>query len=455
MEESGSFNSVAELLSHEAVAKANALELSICDIVHFRLIRLDSIFLLTEMHLRKRDPLKYANYAEIRMSAEKALRGASLLDRIAACCTKRPEWIDEQQLLYSLELEVWMDMSYPNPWALDLYHEALVAGKIVSVPLVGPFSETFHTLLKEKNGYEQTKPLPEEITPARVMIGEQAQPDKFSFQLNPERLNVRPDPFAGEGNLACQLVHGIMEKDLEYCSTKAMDEDDVQAHLLGYRLLGPTLLLLIQSTARIEKPIAFHGKGHDFITPLVDSLRPHWPWLPEITSTKDAELLLSIFPSEESTIALLQSCGGKRDPGILASGFDEPGELVLPGVEWILHALFDSPDAEILQSATSAFIRDYVQMSRGLILPLPVAPVSRYWCRYLLAPEAAFLKWAAAPGRLPGFKASRSPWGLHRAVNKGPWPTGSYLMAGGLTRWLALRSEGRVPDILEAQLRYS
>ena len=63
MEESGPFNSVAELLSHEAVAKANALELSICDIVHFRLIRLDAIFQLTEMHLRK--PLKSPENIEI------------------------------------------------------------------------------------------------------------------------------------------------------------------------------------------------------------------------------------------------------------------------------------------------------------------------------------------------------------------------------------------------------
>jgi hypothetical protein len=455
MDETGPLSTIGDVLSHEAVARADVLELSICDCIHFRLVQPRSIFRLVELHLRKRDPLKYANYAEVRMEAEKALPGMSLKEKIKASCTKRPEWVDDQMLFYSIELEVWMDLSYPNHLALELYLKAIADGKEVDIPWMDPFSSSFHTLLKEKNGYDQASASQENQSRVKLMIGEQVSVDKSCLHVTTEPCYDRQHALAGEDSLAGQLANGIMEKDIEDHSTKEVDESEFQAHLLGYRVIGPSLVLLIQSTARMEAPVAFRGLGDSYMETLFDSLKGYWPWLPEIKPPEVAGEILSIFPSENSTISLLQGPGEQKGKSLLEPGFDEPGELLLPSMEWVFRAFLEGSAAEAIQAAASAFVRDYAQLTRGLILTLPAAPITRCWCQYLLAPDPAFLKWTSEPGRFPGFKVSKTLWHLHRAVNRGPWPTGSYLLAGGFSRWLALRSEGRIPDIVEAQFRYT
>ena len=89
MGEAGPFTSIQELLAHPTVKQADALELSICDIVHFRLVEAEAIFQLTELHLQKRDKDFYEGFAEIRGEVESAMRGSSVYDKISACCTKR------------------------------------------------------------------------------------------------------------------------------------------------------------------------------------------------------------------------------------------------------------------------------------------------------------------------------------------------------------------------------
>ncbi|MEX0330238.1 MAG: hypothetical protein AB3N64_02330 [Puniceicoccaceae bacterium] len=455
MEESVSFKSIDALLAHPEVRKAGTLELSICDIVHFRLLRTDSIFQLVEQRLRQRDDLKYTGFAEVRETAEQGMRGSTILEKIDACCTKRPEWLDDRQVLYSFELEAWMDMSYPNAWALDIYHKALVEGLNVTVPHLGPFTDTFHTLLKEKNGYELTKPSPGPDKVQRVLIGDQALPGESALYFQTEKRFMRKDAYAGEGQLAAQLVHGLLQKDLEDQSARPVEEDAFLEHLLGYRLIGPTLVVLFQSLAGKVLPVSFHGTGRNFLTKLAKSVQAYWPWLPEIEALGVSGNRYSIFHSSEGATSLLSVPGAKRGDCILELPFDVPSELLLPAMELIMTASFKGPGAEAILAAAAGFVRDYAKMTRGLHLPVPMPPVIRQWCQFLLSPEPRILGWATEGDRFPGFEKSKTPWHLHKQVNKGPWPTGSYCLASGHLRWLALRSEARAPEIVEARSRYA
>ena len=431
MEESDSIKSVDELLAHPEVKAACTLELSICDIVHFRLLRSDSIFQLVEKRLRLRDPHKYTGFAEVREKAEKAMRGSSILEKIDACCTKRPEWLEDRQVIYSFELEVWMDMSYPNPWGLQIYHQALIEGHGVTVPRIGPFTETFHTLLKEKNGYELTSPSPGPDKMIRVLIGDQVLPGEKALHFPTERRVVRGDAFAGERQLSSQLVHGILEKDLEDFSARPIEDADFLEHALGYRLVGPTLVLLLQSLEGKSLPVSFHGTGRDFLANLVKAVHPYWPWLPEVEALAVSRNRYSLFHSSEGAISLLPGPDAKRGDCLLELPFDVPAELLLPPLELTMRSSFTGS-------------------TRGAIQMLPVA---RQWCQYLLSPETRVLEWASTGDRFPGFEKSKTPWHLHKQVNNGPWPTGSYCLASGHLRWLALLSEARAPEIVEARGR--
>ncbi|MEX0326928.1 MAG: hypothetical protein AB3N33_12655 [Puniceicoccaceae bacterium] len=455
MEESVSIKSIDELLAHPEVRKAGTLELSICDIVHFRLLRTDSIFQLVEQRLRQRDALKYTGFADVREAAEKAMRGSTTLEKIDACCTKRPEWLDDRQILYSFELEAWMDMSYPNAWALDIYHQALVEGLAVTVPRLGPFTDTFHTLLKEKNGYELTKPSPGPDKVQRVLIGDQAFPGENALLFPTDKRFMRKDAYAGEGQLASQLVHGLLQKDLEDQSARPAEEDAFLEHLLGYRLIGPTLVVLFQSLSGKVLPVSFHGTGRDFLTNLAGSVKAYWPWLPEIEALGVSGNRYSIFHSSEGATSLLAIAGAKRGDCLLELPFDIPADLLLPAMELVMTGSFKGPGAEAIQAAAAGFVRDYAKMTRGLHLPIPVPPVIRQWCQFLLSPEQRILEWAAEGDRFPGFEKSKTPWHLHKQVNAGPWPTASYCLASGHLRWLALRSEAKAPEIVEARARYA
>lgn len=450
MEELGPIETVADLLDHPSVRTARTLELSICDAVHFRLIRTDPIFRLTELRLCQRDPQLFAGFTDIRSSIEKSMKGGSIEDKVAACCTRRPEWLEERQILYSTELEVWMDMSYPNPWTLELYHAALMAGKDVYIPRLGPFSATFHTLLKEKNGYELTQPEADEKGMVQVHVGEQSYlKDPYLHLLMPKR-EIRRHPFDGDDSLASQLAFGILEKDLEDRSAKGLDEDTFRPHSLGYRLIGPTLLLLLQEYAQSQPGVRYTGLGAEFLAELTRSIEGYWPGVSKIADADPEAKSLSIFP-ESGALSLLPGDG----ESLIELPFDVPVDLLLPAMGWLMRGSFKGPEADQIQKAAAAFVRDYAQMSRGLVLPLPAAPVIRHWCQLMLAPERDCLRWMATPGRFPGFRASRTPWGLKKGIEDGPWPTGSYLRAGPLSKWLALRSPGRVPDIIESASRYA
>ena len=258
-------------------------------------------------------------------------------------------------------------------------------------------------------------------------------------------------PFAGDESLASQLAYGILEKDLEDQSARDLDEDTFRPHSLGYRLIGPTLLLLVQAFARSRGSATYTGIGAEYLTELTRSLGGYWPWLAETEASGVEARRLSIFPEDESDLSLLPGNGDC----LFELSFDEPSDLLLPGVNWLMRASFKGPEADQIQRAAASFVRAYAQMSRGLVLPLPAAPVVRHWCQLLLAPEPDCLGWMATPGRFPGFKRPRTPWGLKKSLLEGPWPTGSYLLADPVSRWLALRSGGKAPDIVDATGRYA
>jgi len=411
MAELGSVYSAQELLQHELVKHAKCLELSICDAVHFRLTKPWSIFQLAELRLLQRDPDLFAGFADIRTEAEKGLRGSSIKDKIDACCTRKPEWLDVRQILYSTELEVWMDMSYPNPWALNLYHAALVAGKVVSIPKVGPFTDTFHTLLKEKNGYELTKPSLSSDETVQIHVGDQSFMKERHLHLVALRRESRRHPFADWGILASQLAFGLLEKRLEDLSSRKMEDGEFHSRSFGYRLIGPLALLTIQETFKTTGSIAFKGLGAAFLGQLIESIRPSWPWLPVVTQPDHTEAQFSFIHE------------------------DKPApELVKPAIRLFLEAAFNGPAAAVIQGEAAAFVRDFACMTRGLRVILPEAPVLQYLHQRILAPGDDFLAWATSTGSIPGIEPGKVFSAVKRLKNS-PWPTATYLLSEGFTRW--------------------
>ena len=442
-----SFQSVTEVLEHPLVRKARALEVSICDAVHFRLVEPAGIFELAEMRLLKRHPSRYGGFAETRTLVEAQMRGSSILDKIAACCTKHPEWLDDRQVLYSAELEAWMDMSYPNPWTLDLYHAALLKGKAFVIPRLGPFTETFHTLLKEKNGYELTSPAASPEATVVLSVGEQLYPGCPKLNLTAAPRDASTHAFDQYDDLACQLAWGIFLKDIEDHSAKATDEETWQAHAFGFHLIGPLLVPLLQSLFGQNGPVRFLGLGSAFLDELARSVGPVWPDLPEIASHYGI-LTVSLLPEAGARWTLLpKDPGDDADSLLPAEAWDPPG-LVLPALQLFLKAAFEGSQADTIQAGAKAFVWEYACMTRGLQVFLPAEAVVEEWRQHILSPGSDFLRWGLFSGALPGFRAKERPWRVRRAVRAGGWPTGQYLGAGPFwQRWLKLREGDRVKQI--------
>jgi len=455
MEENGPVSTIKELFSVPSVSRAKSIELSICDAVHFRLQAPLSIFQMAELKLLERKRESFIGFAEARNEMEQTMRGASVREKVEACCTRHPEWLNERQILYSTELEVWMDMSYPNPWSLQVYQAALMERKAVSIPKLGPFSETFHTLLKEKNGYELTGPsLPGPQT-VRVHIGEQTFLQDPYLHLVTHRRESRPHPFADNAELGSQLAFGLLEKHLEDVSAKETDDDTSRIRLFGYRLIGPMLLLLIQEVATKSGLVAFTGEGSGFLSTLFDSLRSVWPWLPKLVDPSQTEQLYSIFPENNIRMSLLPT----RSHGQLSSllSFDEsmPLEVLLPAARLFMLAAFTGRESAAMQHAAGNFIRDYAGLTRGLKVRLPVEPVIRYWCRRILSPKQDFVEWVRRKPIFPNYKAGPGIMKLRSQLLKGPWPTGTYYGARSFGRWwLRLRAGAQVRRIETALLDY-
>ncbi len=428
------FKTVEDLLKHPPVAKADVLELSICDMVHFRLVRPESIFQLVEARLHERNADRYTGFAECRLAVDRSMKGASTKDKVDACCTRRPEWLDDRKILYATELEVWMDMSYPNPWGLKLYHAGLMEGKYISIPMLGPFSETFHELLKEKNGYELTESPEPGYSIICVYVGEQGFLKEPYLHLVTDYREIREHPMRDHDSLGAQLVYGVTKKDLEEHSARETPSMLYFPHAFGYRLMGPAILYLLQSLANRLDPIGISGKGSSLIMSIAEENRDCWGWLPEFTSDFSASEYFTVLPQEPGVIPVFPKPGMEG----LFSFSDHPfAEIVEPAVYLLAEAAFEGTDAAIIQAGIKAFIRDFAQITRGLNVEIPKEPILKHWSHCVLSPMDEFLTWARADGHVPGFNGRSSPGKLVKELKNGTWPTGHLRTSRGFSRWWA------------------
>lgn len=441
------FLTVEALLENPPVVRADFLELSICDMVHFRLLRPEPVFQLIEIRLQARNADRYSGFAECRMAVERSMKGATTKDKVDACCTRRPEWIDDRLILYSTELEVWMDLSYPNPWGLKLYHAALMEGKYISIPLLGPFSEHFHELLKEKNGYELTETYEAEYSKLRVYVGRQSFLKESYIHLVTNYREARPHPMGEHDSLGAQLAYGVIQKNLEEHSEKDTPGMDYFPHAFGYRLMGPTFLYLIQQMVEHDEPVAIEGAGSYLLKTIIEENQDFWPWLGDIVDDS-SPMVVSVFQEEDEVLPLFANPGGE---GIFSFANDSYAELIEPALLLLARSAFGGPDASKIQNGIRSFIRDYAMITRGLNIKIPKEPIMEHWRQCTLLPMQEFLVWAGANGNVPGFSGGSSPRLLAAELKYGDWPTGYFLASSGFSKWWAgVVSPSRKKLVLEA-----
>ncbi len=425
---------VEELLDHPEIRKSTTLRIDLFDAVHFRLFKPEPVFELVEKRLCLRDPSKYSGYAAERKAVEGTMRSEPLKARIETCCMRNPQWAGEDQVCYSTELEVWMELSYPSPWALDLYTKALARDLFLQIPNESSFPDLFVRLVLQKNGFERLVTGPDPATTKRVSVSLPHSEAPGSLTFSPEIPDQRPHALAEGGSLGALLANGVMVCEREQQVAREPDPRKRYLDDIGYRLIGPMLTLLFQELANREGPIGFCGKGSGFLTTLGKELGASWPWLPEIRDPEKGRFAVSIFPDPRSDLSLLPPREEEKASIIGPVDF-EPLHLLLPPVESFITAAVKGSKAPHIQSRASAFLRDFAEMSRGLCLPLNVEDILRQWRQQILSPKREFVETLSKRGVLPEFEKTRVPWKSYRMVKEGPWPTASYMSSCGLNRW--------------------
>lgn len=138
--------------------------------VSFRETEEAHIFRHIERRLMRRDAARFAGYAEARRRANDT--GTDIQARVAAL-TSDPRWHGMGNLLYNVELEVWMDLSRPIEGAMALYEACLENAVPFYVRHSGPFTPLFGRLLLQKNGFERVSegPIPEGSVVLEDVVG--------------------------------------------------------------------------------------------------------------------------------------------------------------------------------------------------------------------------------------------------------------------------------------------
>jgi len=446
MEGPVSVHSLDELFLNPALTKSRFIEVNLSDAIHFRLVEPLPVFQFSELRLAQRQGDRFTGFAKLRNEIELSMRSASIEEKIAACCTRRTEWRSSQQVLFSTELEVWMDLSYPNPWAADLYRRLENRDQEMTIEKSSYFPPLFTKLLLQKNGYERLARDPAPEATLRLNLGPPYTNDPAHINLRPSIPQQRPHPFSGSEAMADRLACGVIARDREEQVFLDPNPKARYVHDIGFRLLGPTLVLLLQALKAIQVPTGFVGIGSGFMTTLGQSLRHSWPWLPPVVEENKASHRLSLLPNPNSSLSLLPSASAS--PSLLNHGDCSPLHLLLPPMETFLLAATRGQHAPRLQSSASAFVVQLARLSRGLHLPLSSQHVLQHWRQQVLSPNSDMVRVLFRERILPDFRRARSPWEAKRQCKEGRWPTGSYMMSKGYERqWVRMMAPQRARSI--------
>jgi hypothetical protein len=345
----------------------------------------------------------------------------------------------DEKVLHSVKLEVLMDLTFPNPWLLFLYRKAIEAGLKVVIEGEGPDSETFATMMKEKNGYDQTSTLDPSLRQATVVCPE-------PFREFAPSWGVHRFPLADCAGPA--LTAGLIAKDLMETVARHGTGDRSATEAVGYALLGPPLVLLFQGLQNESRPVYFGGLAAGFLTTLGQSLAHPWPWLPEIITDDGSAPRVSLLGQPQSTLFLF-SRDTRQSEGLLSHELLDPTYLVLPPLECLFQSLAKGNDAALLQAAAARFVSDYAQATRGLFIGLPAPSVAAHLKAQLLNPPLEFLE-PTVIRRLFSLPRHGLKKGLggQKAIKEGCWPTGQYLLSGKTRQfWLKKTAPQRVAAI--------
>lgn len=141
------------LLFQTALASRTPIVMPLLEMVCFRNADPEKVFELIERRLVRRDADRFGGYATVRASVHGT--GKPIEDCVKQTAGLDPRWADHVWLLYSIELEVWMDLSRANSEVMALYEESLRQDLPFHVRYEGPFNDIFCELLLQKNGFEQ------------------------------------------------------------------------------------------------------------------------------------------------------------------------------------------------------------------------------------------------------------------------------------------------------------
>lgn len=135
------------------VAGQNAVVAPLFSTIAFRETEEEAVFKQIEQRLCRRDPIRFAGYAEARLRANEG--ETAILARAAATVVQDSRWHGLDRLFYNVELEVWMDLSQADVDAMAVYETCLEQGVPFYVHHSGPFTPLFGRLLLQKNGFER------------------------------------------------------------------------------------------------------------------------------------------------------------------------------------------------------------------------------------------------------------------------------------------------------------
>ena len=448
-------HSIQELLARPIVRDAEQLELSICDVLHFRLKDPASVFMLVQVLASEAQPEIPKGYADWRLDAERERRGSLLMERVDACCARHHELLPYRSLLIEKELEVWSRLSYPNPWALRFCSAALKAGKSIRIPPLGLFPTDFHRALLRKNGFSD--PVETETRPGtiRIHIGEEGFLPENQQHLVTRSREARKHPLGQYPGLGCQLANGILERNLEELAASERGESESRFWMIGFRVLGPPLAFLIQEAGLHELKPAFQGIGSGLLDSLFSLAVRHWPWIGQRFDGDRPASLARIFGAGDHVLSLFPPGGTEGGNALLQMRDSFPDHLLLHPMQLLFSEAIEGRHAAAIQAGIEAFVDEYAYVACHRTIRLEARPILHHLLRFTLSPSPEWLAWLKSDSSMRSHLLASNPWTHKALVKTGPWPSASYLLAGRLRQlWLRGQLRSQTRSIEDFRQRY-
>lgn len=433
MSSPGAFRSLASLTGDERYRRAGELHFKLEEAVSMRVRDPRVLGGLVEARLRKREDFRVDGYAEMRTSILRENGGGGPEQLVRKMADAYPEVADHRQALLSLEMEALMDQSYAEPLLRRLYEQALSEGKEVTFSEPEAYNPVFRTLLLEKNGFDRfRRDTAGDDALAIRLTAPQARSDRSTLAFSPAAFPGRAmSRFPrGEGETGPALAAGWMEQRLREREAASGDGASYDLFALGYCLLGPGMVLLLQSLQGEARSVIPRGRGSGFLTTTGQRLGSVWPGFPVIGGDAEASLRIGLFPGKLVERSLLPESAEKQDRSCLVKLPElDPVDLLLPPLRRLFMASTEGSSKPMLQAAAAEFVMDYAEATRGICLPLPKESVLLHWRKQLLDPDEAVV--AALLQRGPFTSARIRGPGLtgKRLLRSGCWPSATYLGA--------------------------